>query len=271
MLPRVDIIRADENDWLLLNNSDHISNFIKENGFWGSNEAVICKAFISKLQNPHILDIGANIGGFSVPIAEFIANKNGKVFSFEPQRIVFQQLCANLFINRLDNVYVFNCALGDLDKEIEIPELDFWSSQNIGGFSIDQSIRNNLDTDAKLGKTFANTAQKNAAVFKVHQKTLDNLGLDTKIDFIKVDVEGFELEFFRGARQSIVQNNFPPILFELWERDWYEEKANATKQFLLDLGYNFEQFGREILAQHSKFHIQCDVNRNGDNINLAMK
>jgi len=35
MLPRVDLIRAEENSWLLLNNNDHISDFIRKNGFWG--------------------------------------------------------------------------------------------------------------------------------------------------------------------------------------------------------------------------------------------
>ena len=35
MLPRVDLIRAEETSWLLMNNKDHISEFIRKNGFWG--------------------------------------------------------------------------------------------------------------------------------------------------------------------------------------------------------------------------------------------
>ena len=45
MLPRVDLIRAEENSWLLMNNLDHISDFIRKNGYWGRTEATIGKVF----------------------------------------------------------------------------------------------------------------------------------------------------------------------------------------------------------------------------------
>ena len=73
-------------------------------------------------------------------IAKYISNTNGKVYAFEPQRIVFQQFCANVFLNRLDNVHAYNIALGDTVCKIQIPELDFWKSQNIGGFSVDANM-----------------------------------------------------------------------------------------------------------------------------------
>lgn len=82
MLPRVDLVRAKENNWLLMNNRDHISEFIRKNGFWGHNEATIGKVFLANRQNTNTLDIGANIGGFSLPIAKFASAYNGRVFSF---------------------------------------------------------------------------------------------------------------------------------------------------------------------------------------------
>ena len=45
MLPRVDLIRAEENSWLLLNNQDLISDFIRKNGFWGNTESTIGKVW----------------------------------------------------------------------------------------------------------------------------------------------------------------------------------------------------------------------------------
>ena len=59
-----------------------------------------------------IIDIGANNGHFTVEFAQYVGD-NGKVHSFEPQRIIFQQLCGNVFLNGLDNVYTYNVALGD--------------------------------------------------------------------------------------------------------------------------------------------------------------
>ena len=50
MLPRVDLIRTEENNWLLMNNRDYISNFIRKNGFWGHTEALIGKVFLAKIR-----------------------------------------------------------------------------------------------------------------------------------------------------------------------------------------------------------------------------
>jgi FkbM family methyltransferase len=59
-----------------------------------------------------IIDVGANNGHFTVEFAQYVGD-TGKVHSFEPQRIIFQQLCGNVFLNGLDNVHTYNVALGD--------------------------------------------------------------------------------------------------------------------------------------------------------------
>ena len=64
------------------------------------------------LDGMEIIDFGANNGHFTVEFAQYVGD-NGKVHSFEPQRIIFQQLCGNVFLNGLDNVYTYNVALGD--------------------------------------------------------------------------------------------------------------------------------------------------------------
>lgn len=270
MLPRIDLIRAEENSWLLMNNKDHISDFIKKNGFWGQTEATIAKVFLANRQNTNTLDVGANLGGFTLPIAKYVSQWNGAVFAFEPQRIVFQQLCANIFINSLDNVHTFNIALGDQICDLKIPELDLWKSQNIGGFSIDKEIRDRISVEASEGKTFPN--KESESVFSVAQKTLDSLSIEFEINLLKVDVEGFELEFFTGALETIEKNNFPPIIFEVWnEKIWYKKKAERTKNILAKLGYEFFEFGREILAQHPSHAIQCIIERDGGNVSLKIE
>ena len=269
MLPRVDLIRAEENSWLLLNNNDQISDFIKKNGFWGKNESSIAKVFLANQVNTNTLDVGANIGGFTLPIAKFVASSNGKVYSYEPQRIVFQQFCANVFLNRLDNVFAYNFALGDSVCKIQIPELDFWKSNNVGAFSIDTTIRKNIRDMAVKGETSLNI--ENGDKNTIEQRTLDSFNFEFDINLIKVDVEGLELEFFIGGSNTIKAKKYPPIIFELWSgKNWYEQKAQKTRKILSDWGYKFSEFGREILAQHPTHPVQCKIEKKGNNVHLSI-
>ncbi len=270
MLPRVDLIRGAESDWLLMNNPDHISGFIRATGAWGVTESTISKIILEQCAEANVIDAGANIGGFTIPIAKALDASGGRVHAFEPQRIAYQQLCANVFLNRLDNVYAYNLALGDTSKMIHMPELDQWKSQNIGGFSVDPDIRRNLKEEAMSGQNFVNEERCNLGQ-EVEQRPLDSFGFDFKISLMKVDVEGYELEFFKGANETIIESMFPPIIFELWDdRNWYSEKAEATTQFLIEMGYEFEKFGKEILALHPRHPLVCSVEREGNSVNLIV-
>ena len=269
MLPRVDLIRCEEFTYCLLNSPDHIGSFIKQNGFWGKLESTVCSILVDGLESPVIIDAGANIGGFTLPIAKKIANLNGVIHSFEPQRIVFQQLCTNIFINRLDNVYTHNVALGDECKLLELPELNFDESQNVGGFSIDEGIRLEIEEDGKKGNNFTNKLENKKN--EVRQITLDSLNLFKSIAFLKIDVEGFELELFKGSVETIKSNNFPPIIFEVWDKNWYANKALLTKEYLLNFGYTFYEFGRDIVAQHPKHDRYLVFEKNGNNVNIMLK
>lgn len=261
MLPDIDLIRGrDNNSYLLMKNPDHISDFIRKNGFWGDFEQSVCKKVIEKFVAPMaIIDAGANLGGFSIPVARALAATGGLVHSFEPQRVVFQQLNANIFINRIDNVITYPMALGNVSKNIEIPELDFTKSQNAGGFSLNQEYRSELDAEACSGRNFKNyIKEKNVSIRQIR---LDELDIKS-IGFIKADVEGMELEFFEGAQKSMENSEFPPILFEVWEgKSWYDTKAYLTKEFLINLGYEIHQFGRELLALHPMSPLYFKVRR----------
>lgn len=138
MLPRVNIVRTDEHDYLLFSTNDVISREIWEKGSWGNWENLVSRVICRNLEEPLILDIGANLGGYSIPIAKNIMPQGGRVFSFEPQRIIYYQLCGNVFLNRLDNVFTFNFAVGEEDGELNMPVIDYSRTRNIGGFSFDE-------------------------------------------------------------------------------------------------------------------------------------
>ena len=196
MLPRVDLIKTDEFDYLLFNSNDLITNFIKNHGFWGRTESNICQILTDGMDKSIVIDAGANLGGFTLPVAHHLQKQDGKVYCFEPQRIIFQQLCANIFINRLENVYAHNLVLGETSKSLMIPELDFEKAENIGGFSVEKSFR-----DFKK-QFYSNPENKGIDPFVVEGITLDSLRLLKNVSFIKVDIEGAELEFFKGAREK---------------------------------------------------------------------
>ena len=59
-----------------------------------------------------ILDIGANIGTHTVALARKVGT-NGRVIAFEPQRVVYQNLCANVSLNRLINVDCLHNGVGE--------------------------------------------------------------------------------------------------------------------------------------------------------------
>lgn len=257
MLPRVDLIRTQESDWALLATNDVISNHLKSFGQWGENELTLAIMALAQQEGFVVLDIGANLGGFTVPIAQFADSMKGKVFAFEPQRLVFQQLCANVFINRLDNVHAFQEALGDQDCLIELPEVDLERTNNVGGLSADPVIRKQLLQDQATGKDYK--IQVNDVTHKTRQIRLDSLAIDPQVSFIKLDVEGCELAFLRGAVTTLEENGFPPIFFEQWlKKPWFADRAKETNDFLLNMGYEIQFLGDhdEAYAQHPK-NVSC--------------
>lgn len=135
-----------------------------------------------------VIEIGANIGAHTVPLAERVGEA-GRVLAFEPQRIVFQSLCANLALNSITNTFCFNCALSDRDGELSVPSADYSRQGNFGGISM---------REPGQGET-------------VPAYRLDTVCTLPRIRMIKIDVEGMEVEVIRGAEQTIRRHK--PILY----------------------------------------------------------
>jgi FkbM family methyltransferase len=165
-----------------------------------------------------VMDFGANLGYHTITMASFIGNK-GKIHSFEPQRIIFQQLNCNVFLNGLDNVYTYNLAIGESESEVFIDSPDF---------------HNIMPMYTNIGNTSINT---NKMGTMVKQISLDSLKL-SQVNFIKMDVQGSELNILKGGKNTILKYK-PFIFIEIEERQLKlfnitsKELINYTKQ----LGY----------------------------------
>lgn len=164
------------------------------------------------------LDLGANVGYHTITMAELVKN-GGKIHSFEPQRIIFQQLNCNVFLNRLDNVDTYNLAIGDSYSDVSI---------NCPNYHHISPMHTNI------GNTSINT--KNIG-YKVRQIPLDSLGLN-RLDFIKLDIQGCELLALKGAK-NLIEKYKPTMFMEIEEKQLIQFNTSPTEliNYTKELGY----------------------------------
>lgn len=169
-----------------------------------------------------IIDIGANNGSFAVDFAHLVGDK-GNVYSFEPQRIVYYQLCGNVFMNGIDNVYCYNLAIGNSDTDIQVQKPNYFQNGNVN-FG-----------DVKVGKVQGDSVS-------VEQRRLDYFDFNDVI-FIKIDVQGYELNVIKGAENTIRKHR--PYLFVEFEDDLLKEAGTSEKELqdkIESLGYVVKRF-----------------------------
>jgi FkbM family methyltransferase len=173
MLPELEILKTKSGTFCLFKNNDLIGQSLRRNGAFAEKETNLAINFAKGSPKSLVLDIGANLGAFAIPVAKRLSELEGggNIHCFEPQRTVFLQLCTNVFINRLSNVLAHNVAVGQQNTEIVIPVLDFEKSNNPGGFSVDPSTRDNLAHSGMRGITAIN--YYSTGFESVNQVTLD--------------------------------------------------------------------------------------------------
>jgi FkbM family methyltransferase len=163
-----------------------------------------------ELEGTEIVDIGANNGHFTVEFAHFVGD-NGRVYAFEPQRILFQQLCGNIFLNGLDNVFAYNSAIGHQSGTIQVENLDFHGDgpKNFGNSHVFSGMENHNNI---------------SQMWKLDDIEFQNLSL------IKLDVQGFEPYVIEGADVTIWKHR-PYIFIEIEEEQL--EKYGFTEDHVI--------------------------------------
>ncbi|KVS61140.1 FkbM family methyltransferase [Burkholderia cepacia] len=141
------------------------------------------------------VDGGANAGLVCVPIAHRLRARGGRVYAFEPQRTLFHALGGTVALNQLDNVHLLNMGLAGANGTMKVPDVDYGQDADFGQVSL-VGAHSEGGTPTPVVR-------------------LDALGLP-RLDFLKLDIEGMEIDALRGARR-LIETHLPWCWVEYWK------------------------------------------------------
>lgn len=181
-----------------------ISDLILNGEVWDSHIIELAHEVISGRKEGGAIDIGAHLGSTTIALAPLFV----EVFSFEPNDFNFRLLRANVVINNLENVHLFNCGL------YSHPTSLFLSAQ--ANQEVPLSLNEQGDFDGHLASNLGaySFSEAGSGFFEHSARTLDSYEFNN-ISFIKIDVQGADGEVLMGALQTIRRCR-PVIVFE-WE------------------------------------------------------
>lgn len=175
-----------------------------------------------------VLDVGGNIGQTAMPMALKVGS-TGQIYSFEPFPCTYQKFLNNLSLNeKICNVRAVNLALGAEADELH---MNVKSTLNSGENSIVRAEQAHGEGLVSVSVSTIDTFFKSAPL--------------SRVDFIKIDVEGFELDVLKGASQTL--NAFHPSLFiELDDGNLRSQGSSAAElcNYLMSCGYYIREHGK---------------------------
>jgi len=180
------------------------------------------------------IDCGANVGTHTIEWAKRMTGW-GAVIAIEAQERIFYALAGNIAINNCFNAQALHAAISEKDGSMTIPVPNYLMPASFG--SLELKKRENPEF---IGQEISHTGPN---VATVRTLSLDSLNLP-RIDLVKIDVEGMELEVLRGAAKSIERSK-PILLVEAIKVD-----QNQLRVALEGFGYQVYKMGQNYLAVH---------------------
>lgn len=190
----------------------------------GTYEVPIQNIFAQYLHQGDVFyDIGSNVGFFSIIAAQLVGDR-GKVYAFEPGQENANSIRHNARLNKF--------------KQIEVIEKAVSHSSGSGQLLLAQYSGGHALATADIPPDLAGEVT-------VDLVAIDDLIAQNKIappNFVKVDVEGAELDVLKGMKQTI-QTHQPTIIYEIddGDRTAYERKYQELADFLESLNYQVTQ------------------------------
>ena len=233
---------------LWLDKNSYLQNKIINFGVWEKNSTKIIKKYLKP--GDIFIDVGANIGYFTI-LASKIVGDNGRVLAYEPTKKYATQIKMNIKDNdKHNNISFFPYGLSDTSTQAVI---------NIG---------NSSATLHKFGDLSENDIER--IELKQFDTVFNKSSID-RIDFIKVDIDGHEPAFFKGAIKNIKKYK-PKILLEVNQANYYKAGFDLTEFYNTIKGLNiyiYSENNLEEIKDINSFLLKCGNFTHSHNILLS--
>ena len=180
-------------------------------------------------KNAIFFDIGCNEGYYTILASK--KNFNGKTYSFEPVKSLIKIIKKNLSINKIQNCKIYNFAIGEKDK---MSKINIYHDKNIGSSSIMNKYR------------FSNKTQK------IQIKSLDSFykrnKFNFKIDLVKIDVEGYEINVLNGMMNLINKKKINKILVEYHFNIILKNELRIIENKIIKSGYKKKSIDKDCVV-----------------------
>ena len=200
--------------------NDVIINSIIHNQIFEKEVTDVASKFIRPGKT--VLDIGSNFGQMSILFSNLVGSE-GKVHAFDADDWIYNILNKNIIANKKEGIIIPHFgAVHNIDGEtFYFPEQDFIEFQTYGSYGIDYN--------AGEGRA-------------VKSLTIDSLNINEEVCFMKVDVQGSDLQALKGAVNTIKKNRMPIIFeYEYHFEDRFNMKFQDYVDFVRDIDYRFEK------------------------------
>ena len=241
----IGLVNAKHGNFMFYNYDSFVGMSIREYGEWSEKLLQKILSFIKK--SDYIIDIGSHIGLMSIPIAKKVGEK-GMVYSFEPQRMLYNLQCGNLALNNIKNIETFNVAMGKSSRYILLDDIDYSEVGNFGGFGIKKNYNYSKFISIRKNKKM-----------KIKIQNLDKFLNLKKCNLIKLEAEQLETEILKGGkkfldkfRPIIISENNPKnpytlnkyLLSQNYKLFWFEYKFFNEDNYLVNSNNYFKNSGK---------------------------
>ncbi|WP_430259416.1 FkbM family methyltransferase [Neorhizobium sp. IRS_2294] len=210
---RLNVVMRSRNGVACVNRYSPIGRSMMFYGEHAHNELEFCVQFIKP--GSVVLDVGAHQGTHTLRFAS-ATGIAGHVYAFEPQRLMYQNVCASSALNSLENVTAKNVAVGSTTGNVRIAKFDYSRRAHFSGMRISDE-----NTGEQVELVVLNNVLPPEAV--------------NRVSFVKVDVEGMELDVLQGA-ECILDEARPTVYCE-YHHDAAGLGAGNLLKYLKAKGY----------------------------------
>jgi FkbM family methyltransferase len=180
------------------------------------------------------IDCGANIGSHAIEWATAMTGW-GSVIAIEAQERIYYALAGNIALNNCFNAIAMHAAVSSAPGIMRVPQPDYLVAASFGNLELRPRANSEF-----IGQPIDYSDEKTVAV---QQISLDTMALP-RVDFVKIDIEGMELEALEGASQMLEANR-PIVLVE-----HVKSGVERLRALLDERGYRVVDAGVNLLAIH---------------------